>query len=237
MGNYYIWDNICKKVFWKLFWENLFLRSLKPQICIHLWWYCWTFSLPLAFHLTLCCWSLGLVEFWKNLCSCFYSASHLINFPVFPSQILLAEHVRQFGNYLHVLALVDFRFLHFSSLFVFSSPGTAEPHGSLWDKIIKFLLIFLSSFLCSHPLNVPTTNNMEFILMYAMLLCDVCMVDLCYVANMVICCNPTTRKHQTLFQQKFWTNFWYMKNKEVQGGRRRYPLFKPIPCAGNISRL
>ena len=45
-----------------------------------------------------------------------------------PCQLLLAEDI---GDYLHVLATVDFRLLHLSAFSHASSPGTAEPHCSL----------------------------------------------------------------------------------------------------------
>ena len=45
-----------------------------------------------------------------------------------PCQLLLAEDI---GDYLHVLATVDFRLLHLSAFSHASSPGTAEPHRSL----------------------------------------------------------------------------------------------------------
>ena len=118
----------------------------------------------------------------KNLCLCFYSPDHL---SLVPGQILLAGQVREFWNYLHVLALVDFRFLHCSSLFIFSSPRSAEPHGSLWDKVILFSL---TPWMFRQPTIFPS------IFLWALILCNVCIiVALCYVANMVICNHPTTR--------------------------------------------
>ena len=45
-----------------------------------------------------------------------------------PCQLLLAKDI---GDYLHVLATVDFRLLHLSAFSHASSPGTAEPHCSL----------------------------------------------------------------------------------------------------------
>ena len=118
----------------------------------------------------------------KNLCLCFYSPDHL---SLVPGQILLAGQVREFWNYLHVLALVDFRFLHCSSLFIFSSPRSAEPHGSLWDKVILFSL---TPWMFRQPTIFPS------IFLWALILCNVCIiVALCYVANMVICNHTTTR--------------------------------------------
>ena len=118
----------------------------------------------------------------KNLCLCFYSPDHL---SLVPGQILLAGKVREFWNYLHVLALVDFRFLHCSSLFIFSSPRSAEPHGSLWDKVILFSL---TPWMFRQPTIFPS------IFLWALILCNVCIiVALCYVANMVICNHTTTR--------------------------------------------
>ena len=118
----------------------------------------------------------------KNLCLCFYSPDHL---SLVPGQISLAGQVREFWNYLHVLALVDFRFLHCSSLFIFSSPCSAEPHGSLWDKVILFSL---TPWMFRQPTIFPS------IFLWALILCNVCIiVALCYVANMVICNHTTTR--------------------------------------------